>query len=375
MIYLDNSATTYPKPKQLYEALDFANRNLAFNAGRGNYHEAAEASRMIDECRAIISSFAGKDRRDVAFLSSATESLNIIINGLDLNAGDIIYISPFEHNAIVRPLFNLKEKVGIEIIQIPFDSETWSLNITKLDEMFSVKRPKAVFLSHISNVTGFILPYEKIFELAKKYGAKTILDSAQSYGVLNPNLEKVDYCVFAGHKSLYASFGVAGIVSNCFGELVVTKSGGTGSDSLNHRMPEVGHGRIESGSPNIISIYGLLKSCEWLAKEDVLLHEKNLTNYLIQSLKKIKKAIVYLPENIDDVLGIVSFNIEGYLSEEVATILYDEFKIAVRSGYHCSPFVHNFIDTIRFKGTVRASLGAFNTKEDIDALIAALNTL
>lgn len=375
MIYLDNSATTYPKPKELYEALDYANRNLAFNAGRGSYKEATDAAKIIDDCRKAVSLLAQKSQLDVAFLSSATESLNLIINGLDLNPSDVIYISPFEHNAIVRPLLNLKDKIGFELLVIPFNSKTWDFDQEKLEDMFSIKRPKAVFLSQISNVTGYILPYKEIFKLAKKYNSVTVLDSSQSYGVLNPDLSLVDYCVFAGHKSLYASFGVAGIISSSFSKLSISKSGGTGSDSLNYKMPESGHGRLESGSPNVIAIYGLLKSCEWLKNTDVFNHEKRLTDYLINRLEEIDKITIYLPTNKDNILGIVSFNVEGYLSDDVASILYDEFNIAVRSGYHCSPMVHEFIDSLRFKGTVRASVGAFNTKEDIDTLVNALKTL
>ena len=375
MIYLDNSATTYPKPKELYEALDYANRNLAFNAGRGSYKEATDAAKIIDDCRKAVSLLAQKSPLDVAFLSSATESLNLIINGLDLNPSDVIYISPFEHNAIVRPLLNLKDKIGFELLVIPFNSKTWDFDQEKLEEMFSIKRPKAVFLSQISNVTGYILPYKEIFKLAKKYNSVTVLDSSQSYGVLNPDLSLVDYCVFAGHKSLYASFGVAGIISSSFSKLSISKSGGTGSDSLNYKMPESGHGRLESGSPNVIAIYGLLKSCEWLKNKDVFNHERHLTEYLINRLEEIDKITIYLPTNKDNILGIVSFNVEGYLSDDVASILYDEFNIAVRSGYHCSPMVHEFIDSLRFKGTVRASIGAFNTKEDIDTLVNALKTL
>ena len=375
MIYLDNSATTYPKPKELYEALDYANRNLAFNAGRGSYKEATDAAKIIDDCRKAVSLLAQKLPLDVAFLSSATESLNLIINGLDLNPSDVIYISPFEHNAIVRPLLNLKDKIGFELLVIPFNSKTWDFDQEKLEEMFSIKRPKAVFLSQISNVTGYILPYKEIFKLAKKYNSVTVLDSSQSYGVLNPDLSLVDYCVFAGHKSLYASFGIAGIISSSFSKLSISKSGGTGSDSLNYKMPESGHGRLESGSPNVIAIYGLLKSCEWLKNKDVFNHERRLTDYLINRLEEIDKITIYLPTNKDNILGIVSFNVEGYLSDDVASILYDEFNIAVRSGYHCSPMVHEFIDSLRFKGTVRASIGAFNTKEDIDTLVNALKTL
>ena len=373
MIYLDNSATTYPKPSSVYEALDFANRNLAFNAGRGSYDSSKEAAKIIDQCRASILSFV-KNKSDVAFLSSATESLNLIINGLNLEKGSIVYVSPFEHNAIIRPLKNLEQKYGIEIIQIPFDKISWKPNLSKLEEMFSIKHPSAVFLSHISNVTGLILDYEDVFKLSKEFNAINTLDCAQSFGVLKPNLDNVDFCVFAGHKSLYASFGIAGIISNNFSLLSVTKSGGTGSDSLNHLMPLSGHERLESGSPNIVSIYGLLKSSEWLKNANILEKEKELTKYLIESLSQLNKVILYLPDNLDSILGIVSFNIDGYVSDDIANILEEEYQIAVRSGYHCSPLVHEFIDSIQYKGTVRVSLGAFNTKDDVDKLITALKT-
>ena len=213
MIYLDNSATTYPKPTCVYEALDYANRHLAFNAGRGNYQESNEVSKLIDETRFEISGFVNVAPEQVSFLSSATEALNLIILGLSLEDGDCIYITPFEHNAIVRPLFNLKKQIDIEIIILPFDKKTWKPNLKKIDEMFSIKKPKAIFASQLSNVTGLLIDYESIFELGKNYNSITILDSAQSFGIKNPKLADVDYCVFAGHKSLYASFGVAGIIS------------------------------------------------------------------------------------------------------------------------------------------------------------------
>lgn len=375
MIYLDNSATTFPKPEEVYKALDFANRNFAFNSGRGNYKKAQEVTKIIDETREEIASLVNVGANNVAFLSSATECLNIIINGLQLTDGDIVYISPFEHNAIIRPLFEIQKEKKLEILQIPFDKKTWKPDLNKFEEMMAIKKPRAVFVSQISNVTGLMLDYLNIFELAKKYQSITILDSAQAFGVVNPNLKNVDFCVFAGHKSLYASFGVAGIISAKFSLLNVTKSGGTGSDSLNHYMPETGYERVEAGSPNIVAIYGLHESIKWLKKNDVNKHEKILTSYLIEKLKQLENVILYTPSNPNDLIGIVSINIKGYTPSDVGSILSDEFDIAVRTGYHCSPFVHEFIGSKEFNGTIRISLGAFNTENDVDNLIAALKTL
>lgn len=140
MIYLDNSATTFPKPEEVYKALDFANRNLAFNSGRGNYKKAQEVTKIIDETREEIASLVNVGANNVAFLSSATECLNIIINGLQLTDGDIVYISPFEHNAIIRPLFEIQKEKKLEILQIPFDKKTWKPNLNKFEEMMAIKR-------------------------------------------------------------------------------------------------------------------------------------------------------------------------------------------------------------------------------------------
>ena len=374
MIYFDNSATTYPKPKEVYDALDYANRNLSFNAGRGLYKESNQVANMIEETRKIIGSFVSVRYENVVFTSSATESLNIIINGIDFEDGDNVYITPFEHNAIVRPLYNIKKSINLNIILLPFDRNTWKPDTNKIEEMFSIRKPKAVFVSQVSNVVGLEVDYLSIFKISKSFGSINVLDSAQVFGIKNPNLVDCDYCVFAGHKSLYASFGIAGFVIAGNDNLKVTKAGGNGSDSLNHDMPQKGYSKYESGSLNSVAIYGLKTSCEWLAKNNILKHEIELTEYLIDSISKINKIKLYLPCD-NKVLGILSFSVEGYSSDEVASILSDEFDIKVRSGYHCSPFVHDFIESHETKGTVRVSIGAFNNRYQIDELIKALETL
>lgn len=373
MIYFDNSATTYPKPECVYEALDYANRNLAFNAGRGHYEQANKASLILDSARESIASFVGGSKNDVAFTSSATEALNLIILGLSLENNDYVYVSPFEHNSIIRPLYKLSKERNIHIVELPFSHDNWEPNLNKIEEMFTINKPKAVFLSHLSNVTGLLIDYISIFDIAKKYQSITVLDAAQSFGIISPELKNVDFCVFAGHKSLYASFGIAGIISKKFNSLKVIKSGGNGTDSLNHEMPSDGYERIESGSHNVVTAYGLIESCKWLKQNNVYEKEKLLTSYLIDSLKKISRIKLYLPVNYEKrIFGIVSFNIEGYQSDEVASILFNEFEICVRSGYHCSPLVHKFLNTEEFEGTVRISIGAFNTKDEINKLVQAL---
>ena len=231
MIYLDNAATTYPKPEEVYIALDKANRN-AFNTGRGSYKCAREASETKEAVRNKILNINKIKNAKVVYTNSATTSLNDLIFGINIKENDYIYISPFEHNSIIRPLEELKKRMKINIEILPFDKQTWKPNYDKINDMFAIHNPAAVFLSQVSNVTGYILPYNEIFELTKKYNSINILDSSQGYGIVPiNNTENINYIVFAGHKSLYASFGIAGYIKLKNDKLKQTIFGGTGSDS------------------------------------------------------------------------------------------------------------------------------------------------
>ena len=375
MIYLDNAATTYPKPKEVYDALDFAQRNLSFNAGRGSYKQARECSKVLNDLRTEIASIGNSLPDQVVLLSSATEALNIIINGLNIKDGMNIYITPFEHNAIVRPLYNLKKRINFNIHILPFNKITWEPEISKISNLFALNNPDIIFSSQVSNVTGLMIDYSDIFELGKNYNSKTVLDAAQGFGVVPLQKKNVDFIIFAGHKSLYGPFGIGGFINCSNYRLEIVKSGGNGSDTLNHDMPENNHERYESGSPNVPAAYGTLVGTKWVRMSQIFPHEQELTKYLITSLQKIDKITLFLPKNIDNIFGIVSFAVEGYSSDEVGEILSDEFDICVRTGYHCAPFVHDFINSISTKGTVRVSLGFLSSKTEIDTLTEALGTL
>ena len=374
MIYLDNAATTFPKPDEVYTALNNANKT-AFNAGRGSYKVAREKTTIIEKTREKILSIANIKSGKVVFTPSATIALNSIIFGLDLKENDYIYISPFEHNSVVRPLEELKEKIGVNIEVIPFTENGWELDEERLTNLFAIKNPKAIFLSQISNATGYLLPYEKIFELSNTYESINILDSSQAYSIVPLNSENINYIVFAGHKSLYSSFGIAGYIKLKQDKLKKTIFGGTGSDTMNPNMPDEFPTGYEAGSPNIVAIEGLNASLDWISKHNIYKEETKLTKYLIESLKSIEKAVLYLPAKEEKVFGIVSFNIEGYTSDDVGKILDDEFDILVRTGYHCAPLINKLEDFMCYNGTVRASLSYFNKLEDIDHLVKALKTL
>lgn len=375
MIYLDNAATTYPKPECVYKAIDNANRQMAFNAGRGSYKKAKDVANIVDETRELLADIIKTDKDNVIFKTSSTSALNNILLGLEWNEGDNIYVSPFEHNSVIRPLEYIKRAYNANIIILPFDKTTWEISSEAWD-MFALKRPKCVICSSKSNVTGYKLPVNMIFKQSKKYNAINILDASQSFGVDRKILkENTDFIVFAGHKSLYASFGVAGFIKLSNVNLKITEFGGTGSDSLNHNMPDELPNKYEAGSKNIVAIIGLNESLKWLQKNDVEKKEEELTEYLYKELTQVSKIIIYTPVEYQKCVGILSINVDGYSPDDVASILDEEFDIAVRKGYHCAPFVHDFIDSKKFNGTVRISLNYFNSKEEIDELIAALKSL
>lgn len=380
-IYLDNAATTFPKPNKVYEDMDMFYRNFGVNAGRGSYKLAREASNLISETRNKLASLVNYDRSEkVIFSPSATIALNQIIGGIEWNENKTVYVTPFEHNAIMRPLEYIKEKYNIKIEVIPFDPVTFEVDIAALNLKFSRNFPDFIFMSHVSNVTGFILPVEEIIQASENYNSVIILDCAQSMGLIPIDVKKIkaDYFVFAGHKTLYGPFGIGGFIDNSKIKLSETIVGGTGSDSLNLKMPDIYPGKYEASSPNILSIAGLHSALDWINDigiDNIREKETKLTKALLERLKGIDEVKMYLPENLNNHIGIVSFNLGAFNPNELGQILDQAFNIAVRTGYHCSPLIHSFLNTENIGGTVRLSLGYFNTIDEINYFKNCFNEL
>lgn len=378
MVYLDNAATTYPKPESVYKTMDEVNRNLAFNGGRGSYKVAKEVSNLTDETKKrllkLVNASAGAN---VAFTPSITIALNEIIMGVNLQSGDNIYVSPYEHNAVARVCELLHEKCGVNVIQLPLCEESLEIDVERMKYFFAQKHPSLVCCVHVSNVTGYILPVQEIFEAAKEYNAATILDTAQSLGLVKVDAQKMraDYIAFAGHKALYGPLGVGGIISTSEKLLLrVVLAGGTGSDSLNLAMPKKAPERYEFASSNIVAIAGLNTALKELDETDNYTHEKRLTDYLTEKLKESEQVTVYDPIS-EHHISVVSFNLSGYTAEDVGMILDQDFDIAVRTGYHCAPYIHEYLKDEGFVGTVRVSVGRFSKQEDIDCLISAIKEI
>lgn len=381
MIYLDNAATTFPKPECVYAAADDCMRNLAVNAGRGTYRSARKAAELIADTRMLLAELVScADPNNVIISPSATIAMNMVLNGLQYSANTVVYVSPFEHNAVMRPLHQLSKQYGFSIELLPFDSTTQELDAERMHNQFIIKHPDLVILNHVSNVTGTILPINEIFSEAKQYDAVTVLDTAQSLGLIPICLKKqpIDFLVFAGHKNLYGSFGSGGFIKASNIPLKTYIAGGTGSDSLNLDMPEGLPDRYEPASNDITAIAALKASLEWMRQIElaqIAEHKRMLTQYLVDRLSEIPSIQLYLPKKREHHISIVSFTHSDYRPNELADILDGDFDIAVRSGYHCAPYVHDLIGTRALGGTVRVSFGYFNTTNDIDMLIQALEEL
>lgn len=378
MIYLDNAATTFPKPESVYQRMDNVNREMAVNAGRGSYKLARQATGVIDDTKRKVLLLVQADiNAQIIFTPSITIALNQIIYGMEWEKGDVIYVSPYEHNAVARPLYQIERKYRVRIKEIPINESTLEIDIEKLKYEFTKDRPKAIFCTHISNVTGYILPVKEIFEEGRRSGSINILDTAQSLGLIefSVNDVAVDIIAFAGHKTLYGPFGVGGFINLTNIKLSEVLAGGTGSDSLNLDMPQSSSLKYEMASSNIVAIAGLNAALGKLDIKSIYEHEIELTRYLIDEMKKMWGITLYLPKNEDKQVGIVSFNLEGYSAEELGVILDEDYDIAVRTGYHCAPYIHKWLKDEKELGTVRAGIGRYTTKEEIQRLILALDDI
>lgn len=377
-IYLDNAATTFPKSESVYSAMDDVNRHYAVNAGRGSYKLARHANMIIEDVKKMMKELVNAPNDSKVVLTpSITIALNQILNGIEFKANDIVYISPYEHNAVARTLNKLSKEIGIIIKIMPASSETQEIDLSILRDQILQDKPKCVCCTHVSNVTGYILPIKEIFSIAKEVQAITILDSAQSLGLLELSLDNIDYLAFAGHKTLYGPFGVGGFIDNSIIKLNHFIVGGTGSNSLVLDMPEESPNRYESSSPNIIAIAGLQAALHELNVKENYIKEKALTEYARERIENVYRTKLYIPKNTENHIAIVSFNlmIPDNSASNVGAVLDEEYGISVRTGYHCAPYVHDLIMDKEYSGTVRIGLGKFNTREDIDALCDALEEM
>lgn len=371
MYYFDNAATTFPKPDIVYSSMDKFYREYGVNIGRGQYPLANNGSILLDETRKLLLDLFHSQNKKVIFSSSATEGINIILQGIEWKDGMTVYMSPFEHNAVTRTLNYIRKLFQINIVQLCVNKESIDFDIEKIKYQFQDEKPDVLVISHASNVCGLIAPVKEIFGLAKQYKAITVLDMAQTAGLLDINLNDcfVDYAIFAGHKTLYGPFGIAGIICDEKSKLTPLMYGGTGTESANQEMPINIPSRFEVGSLNIHAISGLNSALKWINMvgiEKIFQCEQNSLKKLHSMLSKFNNIKIVGMNDITKHVGVVSCVFDGFSSNEIGKILGED-DIAVRTGLHCSPSAHIFLGTFP-SGTVRISIGYFNSDDDFNKL-------
>lgn len=375
MAYFDNAATTYPKPECVYEFMDKFYRENGGSAGRGQYALAQTAGGLISDTRERIRELLHCPAKQVVFTPTATIALNIIIQGIVKGGAKNIYISPFEHNAVTRTLHIFEIEDRIKVYQLNVTDEL-EYNLEKIRYQFDSVRPDAVIISHASNTIGLIAPVEEIFACAKKYDALTIVDMAQSAGLVDCNIgmESFDFAVFAGHKTLYGPTGISGFVMKSEIKLPLVIFGGTGFESANQDMPESIPERFEMGTLNIVGIAGLNAALKWIQDktiEQISKKEERNRRKLLEILKRYDFIKIVGNNSDRRYVGIVSCLVEGISSDSAGNI-FSKQGISVRTGLHCAPLAHRFINTFP-AGTVRFSVSYFTNEEDYRQLQKTLD--
>ena len=372
MAYFDNAATTYPKPECVYAFMDEFYRKSGGNAGRGEHSMSASASGLIADTRKKIQMLLHCPAKQVVFTPTATIALNMIIQGVIADGAKNIYISPFEHNAVTRTLHHFEKRNEITVTQLNVEKDL-TYDLEKIRYQFDALKPDLVIVSHASNTIGLIAPVEDIFSLAKKYGATTLVDMAQTAGVVDCNvgLTTFDFAVFAGHKTLYGPTGISGFIMNPSIKLPAVIFGGTGYESANQdSIPE----KYEMGTLNISGVAGLNAALDWIQKttiEEIKNTEAHNRKKLIDLLEEYEFIRIVGNEPGREYVGIVSCLIDEISSDSAGSV-FDQQGIALRTGLHCAPLAHQFIGTYP-AGTIRFSVNYFTSQQDFEELRNALD--
>lgn len=376
-IYLDNAATSFPKPEVVYRAVDNFLRNIGASSGRGAYRKALQADKIAFQARKSLARlFNVQDTSRIVFTANVTESLNLAMQGI-LKSGDHVVTTSMEHNAVWRCLKHLEKEKGITITAVPCSPEGY----LKVEKLAAALRPDTalIVLLHASNVTGTIMPVEQVGQLARQKDIPLLVDAAQTAGVYPIDIEAmhIDLLAFTGHKGLLGPTGTGGLYINEKYAINPFKFGGTGGDSIREDQPDNLPDRFEAGTLNLAGIAGLGAGVDYILNESIdkiRRHEMELTGYALDKLRDLAGVTIYGPLDATKQVGVISFNLPGLKPEQVAYLLDTKYDIMVRAGLHCAPLAHRTTGTID-RGTVRVGIGVFNTARDIDDLILALKEI
>jgi cysteine desulfurase family protein len=378
MIYLDNAATSWPKPESVYLTMDQFMRNKGGSPGRGGHSMAAAAQEVIEETRTLIARFINAPEiQRVVFTLNCTDALNIGLKGF-LKPGDHVITSCIGHNSVVRPLNKLVKQDRISITRIPPSPNTGVVSGEDIEDAIT-KDTRLLVITHASNVTGIIQPISEYGKIARKHNLAFMVDAAQTAGKHPVDVQdsKVDLLALSGHKGLFGPQGTGVLWVSSRVELETSREGGTGSHSEQEEQPGVWPYRCESGTVNGVGISGLGAGVKYILNEGmdkISNYELSLVHRLIEGLSNIPGFTLYGTERENVQAPVLSFNIKGYDPGEVGAILDQAFDIKVRTGLHCAPAVHRNIGTYP-SGTIRLSPGYFNTIEEIDLTLKALKEI
>jgi len=378
IIYLDNAATTFPKPREVLEQMCDGFRRFGVNPGRSGYDLCVVAGDLVMETRKELTRFfgGGPDPKRLIFAQNATEALNIAILGI-LQRGDHAVSTMIEHNSVIRPLNHLRRDHGVEVDFVPVGAD-FRLDPAEVAKRFRANT-KLVVVNHGSNVIGTIQPVAEIGRLCRERGILFVVDAAQTAGVIPIDMGAmhIDVVAFTGHKSLLGPTGTGGL---CVGEGVdirTTRFGGTGVHSANPFHLEEYPYRLEAGTGNVLGITGLHFAQAYLAERgigEIHRHEMALFARLQEGLARIEGVTLLGPTGLDDRLPVLSFTVVGLDPSDVGTMLDVDYNIAVRTGLHCAPLIHQQLGTGE-RGAVRLSVGPMNRESDIDAALKAVEEI
>jgi len=377
MIYLDNAATSFPKPETVYKAMENCISTYCANPGRGSHAMSIKSALAINETREKIASLIKvRDSLNICFTKNATEALNVAIVG-SLKEGDHVITTCMEHNSVLRPLKTMERYNRIKLTIVNADS------LGRIDPFVIKrhinKRTRMIACTLSSNVNGIIMPVKEISRVAENSGVLFLLDASQGLGSVEVDLEKmyVSMLAFPGHKGLMGPQGTGGIYVSPDVKLKPIMSGGTGSRSEYLYQPEQLPDRFESGTLNTPGIVGLGAGVDFITKtgvKEIKRKKDELIKRLLDGLKQNKSIKIYSPENVNENSGIVAFNVNDTDSSEICAQLDKRYSIECRSGLHCAPLAHKHFNTSKI-GMVRLSVGYFNTLYEIDNTISAINRI
>ncbi|HOB53637.1 MAG TPA: aminotransferase class V-fold PLP-dependent enzyme [Acidobacteriota bacterium] len=378
LIYLDNGATSFPKPESVYKYMDYFYRNFGVNPGRSGYDMCMEAGSMVEETRKLLSDFFhGTDPNRLVFTYNSTDALNLAIFGV-LRPGDHAITTNVEHNSVLRPLYHLFQDGGIELEHVPFDAKGF-VDPDEIARRFKANT-RLVAVNHASNVIGTVQPIGEIGRRCREAGILFLIDASQSAGKVPIDMEAqcIDLVAFTGHKSLLGPTGIGGLCVREGVEVRHTRAGGTGVRSaVKTHLDEYPY-RLEYGTMNSMGVAGLNAGVKWVLEQGVeKIHEQemHLTRLLRDGLQGIPGVTLYCADDLENHISVMIFNVDGLEAMDTGTMLDVDYGIACRTGLHCAPLVHEQIGTDKIHGAVRFGIGPFNTEAHIHAAIRAVGEI